>query len=132
MKKSFNTQEIWHHKCKRHGTKPMHPSSSSRAFQRHQEHNLKHPSSMDLISTKQSKLPSFSFMDGSPHPPKSFQNWKASWFEESGKKCNSFTLSTDRLVSSMHITDTTNTPQFQTLTYLYVYLFPTSFTDWSI
>jgi hypothetical protein len=41
-----------------HGTKPMHPSSS-RAFQRHQEHDLKHPSSVDLITTKQNKLPSF-------------------------------------------------------------------------
>jgi hypothetical protein len=32
----------------------MHPSST-RAFQREQEHDLKHPSSMDLISTKQNK-----------------------------------------------------------------------------
>jgi hypothetical protein len=36
----------------------MHPPSS-RAFQRHQEHNLKHPGSVDLITTKQNKLPSF-------------------------------------------------------------------------
>jgi hypothetical protein len=36
----------------------MHPFSS-RAFQRHQEHDLKCPNSMDLITTKQSKLPSF-------------------------------------------------------------------------
>jgi hypothetical protein len=36
----------------------MHPYSSI-AFQRYQEHNLKHPSSMDLITTKQNKLPSF-------------------------------------------------------------------------
>jgi hypothetical protein len=36
----------------------MHPSSS-RAFQRHQEHYLKHPGSVDLITTKQIKLPSF-------------------------------------------------------------------------
>jgi hypothetical protein len=38
----------------------MHPSSS-RAFQRLQEHDLKHPNSMDLITTKtkQNKLPSF-------------------------------------------------------------------------
>jgi hypothetical protein len=34
--------------------KPMHPSSS-RAFQRHQEHDLKHPSSVDLIITIQNK-----------------------------------------------------------------------------
>jgi hypothetical protein len=39
---------------KRHETNPMHPSSS-RAFQRDQEHDLKHRSSMDLISTKQKK-----------------------------------------------------------------------------
>jgi hypothetical protein len=33
----------------------MHPSSSSRAFQRDQdqEHDLKHPGLVDLISTKQ-------------------------------------------------------------------------------
>jgi hypothetical protein len=36
----------------------MHPSSS-RAFQRHQELDLKHPHSVNLISTKQNKLPSF-------------------------------------------------------------------------
>jgi hypothetical protein len=36
----------------------MHPSSL-RAFQRHQEHDLKHRSSLDLITTKQNKLPSF-------------------------------------------------------------------------
>jgi hypothetical protein len=36
----------------------MHPSLS-KAFQRHQEHNLKHPGSVDLITTKQNKLPSF-------------------------------------------------------------------------
>jgi len=41
---------------KHHGTKaPMDPSSSSRAFQRHQEQNLKHPGSVDLITTKQNK-----------------------------------------------------------------------------
>jgi hypothetical protein len=38
--------------------------SSLRAFQRHQEHDLKHPGSVDLIitiqnNTKQNKLPSF-------------------------------------------------------------------------
>jgi len=41
--------------------KPMHPSSS-RAFQRHQEHDLKHLGSVDLITTKQKKtnhLPSW-------------------------------------------------------------------------
>ncbi len=40
-------------------TPPALDSSSSRAFQRHQEHDLKHPSSVDLITTKQNKLPSF-------------------------------------------------------------------------
>jgi hypothetical protein len=39
-------------------TKPVHPSSS-RAFQRHQRHDLKHPSEVGLITTKQNKLPSF-------------------------------------------------------------------------
>jgi hypothetical protein len=39
--------------------KPLHSSSSSKAFQRHQEHNLKHPGLVDLIPTKQSKLPYF-------------------------------------------------------------------------
>ncbi len=39
---------------KHHGTKPMHPSLS-RAFQRHQEQNLKHPSLVDPITTKQNK-----------------------------------------------------------------------------
>jgi hypothetical protein len=41
-KKSFNIQELLHHKSKCHETKLMH-LSSSRAFQRDQEHNLKHP-----------------------------------------------------------------------------------------
>ncbi len=51
-------QELLHGgKSKRHGTNPMH--SSLTAFQRDQEHDLKHPSSMDLITTKQNKLPSF-------------------------------------------------------------------------
>jgi len=33
--------------------------SSSRVFQRHQEHDLKHSGSVDLITTKQNKIPSF-------------------------------------------------------------------------
>jgi hypothetical protein len=38
----------------------MEPSPPTmRAFQRHQEHNLKHPSLVDFITTKQNKLPSF-------------------------------------------------------------------------
>jgi len=35
----------------------MHPSS--RAFQRHQKHDQKHPSLVDFITTKQNKLPFF-------------------------------------------------------------------------
>jgi hypothetical protein len=63
MKKSFTIEELLHYKSKRHGTKPMHPSLS-RVFQRYQEHDLKHPSSMDFIAnqnykTKQNKLPFF-------------------------------------------------------------------------
>jgi hypothetical protein len=59
VKKSFNIQELLHHKSKRYGTKPMHPSSS-RAFQRDQERDLKHPGLVDLISTsKANKLPHF-------------------------------------------------------------------------
>jgi hypothetical protein len=58
MKKSFNIEELLHHKSEHHGTKPMH-NSLSKAFQRHQEYNLKHPSSMDIIIAKQNKLLSF-------------------------------------------------------------------------
>jgi hypothetical protein len=46
--KSFNTQQLLHCKSKRHETELMHPSSS-RAFQRDQERNLKHPGSVDPI-----------------------------------------------------------------------------------
>jgi len=52
VKKPFNIQELLHGKSKRNETKPMHPSSS-RAFERDQELNLKHPGSVDLIGTKQ-------------------------------------------------------------------------------
>ncbi len=62
MKKSFNIQKLLHGKSKRHGTKLMHPSSL-RAFQSHQEHYLKHTNSVDLITTKQNKLPSFIDID---------------------------------------------------------------------
>jgi hypothetical protein len=60
----FNIQEFLHRKSKRHGTKPMHPFSS-RAFQREQERDLRHPGSVDLIGTnkikqnKTNKLPCF-------------------------------------------------------------------------
>ncbi len=59
MKKSFNIQELFHWESKRYETKPMHHPSSSRAFERHQEQDLKHPGLVDLITTKQNKLPSF-------------------------------------------------------------------------
>jgi hypothetical protein len=58
IKKSFSIQELLHHKSKHHRTKPMHPSLL-RASQRHQEYDLKHPCLVDLITTKQNKLPSF-------------------------------------------------------------------------
>jgi hypothetical protein len=54
VKKSFDIQELVDHKTKHHGIKPMHPSSL-RAFQRQQEHILKHPSSVDLIGTLKTK-----------------------------------------------------------------------------
>ncbi len=58
MTKSFNIQELLHHKPKCHGTKPMH--SPHRELSRdHQEHDLKHPGLVYLITTKQNKLPSF-------------------------------------------------------------------------
>jgi hypothetical protein len=53
VKKSFNIQKLLHHKSKGRRTKPMH--SFLRAFQRHQEQDLKYPSLVDLISTKQNK-----------------------------------------------------------------------------
>ncbi len=58
MKDSFDIQELLHHKSKHHGTKPMHPSSS-KAFQRCQEHHLNHLRSMDLISANKTKQSSF-------------------------------------------------------------------------
>jgi hypothetical protein len=58
MKKSFNIQKLLHYKSKRQGTQLVHPSSW-RALQRHQEHDLKHLGLVDLIITKQNKLPSF-------------------------------------------------------------------------
>jgi hypothetical protein len=54
VKKSFNIQELLDCKSKLHGTKPMHPSSL-RAFQRPHEQDLKHPGSVDLITTNQNK-----------------------------------------------------------------------------
>jgi hypothetical protein len=67
VKKSFNIQELLHYKSKRHETKLMRPSSS-RAFQRDQESDLKHPSLVDLIGTnKTNKQPSF--INRFPCPP---------------------------------------------------------------
>jgi len=63
MNKSFNIQKLLHRKSKHHGTKPMHPFSL-KAFYRHYEHNLTHLGSLDLIITKQNKLPK-SFIDRS-------------------------------------------------------------------
>ncbi len=51
MKKSSNIQELLHRKSKQNAPKPMDPSSS-RIFETHQEHDLKHPGSVDLITTK--------------------------------------------------------------------------------
>jgi hypothetical protein len=65
VKKSFNIQELFHSKSKSHGTKPMHTSSLT-AFQRHQEHDLKHPRFVDLITTKQNKTNYLSFIDRYP------------------------------------------------------------------
>jgi hypothetical protein len=74
VKKSFNIQELSQRKSKRHGTKPMHPSLL-RAFQRNQKHDLKYPGSLDLITTKQNKLPSF--IDRLEHPTTSQFRQKA-------------------------------------------------------
>jgi len=52
MKKSFDIQELLHRKSKCHGTKPMNPSSS-RAFQRHQKHDMKDPGGSHNYETKQ-------------------------------------------------------------------------------
>ncbi len=41
--------------------KPIH-DSLSRAFQRHQEEDMKHPGSMDLITTKQNKTKQFKLL----------------------------------------------------------------------
>jgi hypothetical protein len=54
VKKSFNIQDLLHRKSKHHETKLMHPSSL-RAFQRDQEHDMKHHCSVDLISTNKTK-----------------------------------------------------------------------------
>jgi hypothetical protein len=54
VKKSFNIQELLQCKSKLQEPSPMHPSLS-KAFQRHQGHDFKHPSLVDLITTKQNK-----------------------------------------------------------------------------
>ncbi len=59
QQKSFNIQELLHRKSKHHGTKAHTPLPLSRAFERHQEHDLKHPGLVDLRTSKQNKLPSF-------------------------------------------------------------------------
>jgi hypothetical protein len=54
MKKSFNIQKNLHHKSKYHEIELMHPSFS-RAFQRDQECDLKHPDFGGFHLYKQSK-----------------------------------------------------------------------------
>jgi len=91
VKKSFNIQELLHSKSK-HIMEPSpctpssSSSSSSRAFQKHQEHNLKDPPSMDLIPTKQNKLPSFIDRFFSPFNPCTIKDLGGShsmtWFVE--------------------------------------------------
>jgi len=81
VRKSFDIQQLLHHKSKLHRTKPMHPSLL-RAFQRHQEHNLKHPGSVNLITMKQNKtncLPSYIDKDVKGKRVKR-------WWKEPGKK----------------------------------------------
>ncbi len=61
MKKSFNIQKLLHHKLKHDETKLMHPYLQ-RAFQRYQEHDLKHLNLGDrniTNKTKQNFLSSF-------------------------------------------------------------------------
>jgi hypothetical protein len=58
VKKSFSIQKLLHHKSEHHETKPMQPSSL-KAFQRYQEDDLKQPGLVDLMVTKQNKLPCF-------------------------------------------------------------------------
>jgi hypothetical protein len=61
VNKSFNIQELLHCKSKDHETKPMH-SSSSGAFQRDQECDLKHLNfggSHHYKQNKTNKQPSF-------------------------------------------------------------------------
>jgi hypothetical protein len=53
VKESFNIQELLHHKSKCHETKPMHPLLLESFPKETKNHNLKHPSSVELISTKQ-------------------------------------------------------------------------------
>jgi hypothetical protein len=49
-----------HCKSKRHGIKPMHPSFPCRELSKDtKQYDLKHPGLVDLITTKQNKLPSF-------------------------------------------------------------------------
>jgi hypothetical protein len=63
VKQSFNIQELLHCKAKQHGTK-AHAPLLSRAFQRHQEHDLKHPGSVDLTTTKHNKAKQITFLNG--------------------------------------------------------------------
>jgi hypothetical protein len=61
VKKSFNIQELLtpQVKSRYHGTKPMHPSSSSGAFQRQQEHDLSEASSLSGSHNYKTKQTTF-------------------------------------------------------------------------
>jgi hypothetical protein len=52
VKKSFNIQELLHHKSKRHGTKPTHPSFP-KSFPKMPRTQSEASSSVDLTTTKQ-------------------------------------------------------------------------------
>jgi hypothetical protein len=52
VKKSFNVQELLHHKPKRHGTKAHAPILVESFPTTPKEHNLKHLSLVDVIITK--------------------------------------------------------------------------------
>jgi hypothetical protein len=73
VKKSFKIQQLLHHKSKHHQPSPCTPSSLT-AFQRHQEHTLKHPG---LVIS-----PMHPFLIDS-FPKTSRTQSEASWFGES-------------------------------------------------
>jgi hypothetical protein len=58
VKKSFNIQELLHLEVQTSWNQ-AHAPLLMESSPRHQELDLKHPRSVDLITTKQNKLPSF-------------------------------------------------------------------------